>query len=190
MNIPLMNLKKYLSNLPILFKLVPREKLWIYLAAIEGAVSSVLLCQEGLMQKPMYFTSHLFKDVELWYSTLEKLTMALTLTSCKLYPCFLSHPMNVLTNNAMGHVPTHLEASRRLVKWTTEFSEFDIQYQPLTIIKTQALADFTAETSGMRKKSSRIFFWMRFSTSHGSGVGGPINIALRGGDLADRPTQF
>lgn len=44
------NLKRYLESLPILYKLVAGELLWLYLTAREGAVSLVLLCQEGIVQ--------------------------------------------------------------------------------------------------------------------------------------------
>ncbi|KAK3037883.1 hypothetical protein RJ639_032113 [Escallonia herrerae] len=37
------------------------------------------------------------------------------------------------------------EASRRLVNWSVELGEFDIQYKPRTTIKAQALADFIIE---------------------------------------------
>ncbi|XP_024036873.1 uncharacterized protein LOC112096894 [Citrus clementina] len=37
------------------------------------------------------------------------------------------------------------DASGRLVKWTVELSEFDIDYKPRAAIKAQAMADFVAE---------------------------------------------
>ena len=37
------------------------------------------------------------------------------------------------------------EASRRMVQWAIELSQFDIEYHPRTAIKAQALADFIAE---------------------------------------------
>ena len=38
-----------------------------------------------------------------------------------------------------------LEAAGRMVQWAIELSQFDIEYQPQTTIKAQALADFIAE---------------------------------------------
>lgn len=40
---------------------------------------------------------------------------------------------------------TQPDISRRLVKWTVELGENDIDYQPRTAIKAQALSDFIAE---------------------------------------------
>ena len=37
------------------------------------------------------------------------------------------------------------DAIGRLIQWSIELSEFDIDYQPRTAIKAQALADFIAE---------------------------------------------
>ena len=37
------------------------------------------------------------------------------------------------------------EVVRRMVQWTIELSQFDIEYHPRTAIKAQALADFIAE---------------------------------------------
>lgn len=37
------------------------------------------------------------------------------------------------------------EASGRLLKWTIELSQFDIEYKPRGAIKGQALADFILE---------------------------------------------
>lgn len=38
-----------------------------------------------------------------------------------------------------------LEVSRRLLKWSIELSEFEIEYVPRIIVKAQVLADFIAE---------------------------------------------
>ncbi|XP_042404517.1 uncharacterized protein LOC121994602 [Zingiber officinale] len=40
---------------------------------------------------------------------------------------------------------TNVEVVGRLIKWATELGEYDIQYQPRTAIKAQALADFLTE---------------------------------------------
>ena len=37
------------------------------------------------------------------------------------------------------------EATRRMVQWAIELSQFDIEYYPRTAIKAQALVDFIAE---------------------------------------------
>ncbi|XP_075521096.1 uncharacterized protein LOC142554295 [Primulina tabacum] len=141
-------LKEYLAELPVLAKPAAGEPLWVYLSATEGAVSSVLVKLDGSVQQPVYYVSHALKGAEIRYSGLEKLALALVMTARRLRPYFLSHPIVVLTNSPLGRILTHSDMSGRLVKWTTELGEYDIQYEPRTAIKAQALADFLAETDG------------------------------------------
>lgn len=60
------------------------------------------------------------------YSTLEMLALAFVLTARCLHPYFLSHSIMVLTNYTPGRILANPEASRRLIKWTTELSEYNI----------------------------------------------------------------
>lgn len=91
---------------------------------------------------------------------LERLTLALVLIVHRLRPYFLSHL--VLSN---------LDASGRLIKWTTEFSQYDLQYRPKTTIKAQALADFLVETSEDEDMGVWKIFIDGLATKKGSGVG-------------------
>ncbi|XP_075524547.1 uncharacterized protein LOC142556948 [Primulina tabacum] len=138
------DLKKHLADLPILAKPKPGEKLWVYLSATEIAVSSVLI-KEGADQKPIYYVSHALRGAELKYSELEKVALALVMTARKLRPYFLSHPIVVLTKSPLGRIITHAEVSGRMVKWTVELGEYDIEYKPRAAIKAQALTDFLTE---------------------------------------------
>ncbi|XP_075480663.1 uncharacterized protein LOC142521330 [Primulina tabacum] len=67
------------------------------------------------------------------------------MTARKLRPYFLSHPIVVLTDSPLGRIMTHAEVSGRMVKWTIELGEYDIEYQPRAAIKAQALTDFLIE---------------------------------------------
>ena len=51
---------------------------------------------------------------------MEKLALALMVTSRKLRPYFHAHPIEVLTNYALHQVVQKPEASGRLFKWTIE----------------------------------------------------------------------
>ncbi|XP_073119986.1 uncharacterized protein [Henckelia pumila] len=110
------DLKIYLAELPVLAKAISGEPLYIYLSALEEAVSSVLIRQEGETQDPIYFFSHALKGAELRYSEVEKLVLALVMTARKLRPYFLSHPIVVLTNSPIGRILTRVDISGRLVK--------------------------------------------------------------------------
>ncbi|XP_073129182.1 uncharacterized protein [Henckelia pumila] len=176
------DLKNYLAELLVLAKAVPGEPLYIYLSALEGAVSSVLIRQEGAAQHPLYFFSHSLKGAELRYSEVEKLALALVITARKLRPYFLSHPIVVLTNSPMGRILTDADISGRLVKWTTKLSEYDIQYEPRAAIKAQALADFLAETKHMEGQGLWKVYVDGSSNSEGCGVG-VLLISPQGDDI-------
>ncbi|KZV25379.1 hypothetical protein F511_07263 [Dorcoceras hygrometricum] len=49
----------------------------------------------------------------------EKLALALVITARRRCLIFLSHPITVLTNSALGQIVSHPDASGRLVKWVT-----------------------------------------------------------------------
>ncbi|XP_075499207.1 uncharacterized protein LOC142537588 [Primulina tabacum] len=164
-------LKEYLAELPVLAKPTAGEPLWVYLSATEGAVSSVLVKLDGSVQQSVYYVSHALKGAEIRYSGLEKLALALVMTARRLRPYFLSHPIVVLTNSPLGRILTHSDMSGRLVKWTTELGEYDIQYEPRTAIKAQALADFLAETVHKENEDPWKVYVDGSSSKDGSGVG-------------------
>ena len=45
------------------------------------------------------------------------------------------------------------EAAERMIQWTIELSQFDIEYHPRTTIKAQALADFITKFTFLDKDS-------------------------------------
>ncbi|XP_075515705.1 uncharacterized protein LOC142550517 [Primulina tabacum] len=165
------DLKKHLSELPVMVKPEPGEKLWIYLSATEHAVSSVLIKKEGTDQRPVYYVSHALRGAELKYSEVEKIALALVMTARKLRPYFLSHPIVVLTNSPLGRIMTHSEVSGRMVKWTIELGEYDIEYQPRAPIKAQALTDFLIEMIQPTEEEVWRVFVDGASNLSGCGVG-------------------
>ncbi|XP_075507440.1 uncharacterized protein LOC142544265 [Primulina tabacum] len=156
-------LKKYLAELPVPAKPAAGEPLWVYLSATEEAVSSVLVKLEGSTQQPVYYVSYALKGAEIRYSRLENLALALVMTARRLRPYFLSHPIVVLTNSPFGQNPK--------IKWTTELGEYDIQYEPRTAIKAQALADFLTETVHHENEDPWKVYVDGSSSRDGSGVG-------------------
>ncbi|XP_042386566.1 uncharacterized protein LOC121978264 [Zingiber officinale] len=162
-------LNVYLNSLPVLAKPAAGEPLRIYLSSTEQVVGSALVRQNG-EEQPVYFLNHILKDVESRYTGLEKLAFALVLAARRLRPYFLVHTIIVMTNNPLGRVLLNLEASGRLIKWTTELSEFDIQYQPRTVIKAQFLADFITEVQNPEQEASWRVYVDGSSTRLRSGV--------------------
>ncbi|XP_042415003.1 uncharacterized protein LOC122004140 [Zingiber officinale] len=162
--------KVYLNSLPVLAKLTIGEPLLIYLSSTEHVVGSALVRPDGEKQ-PVYFLSHILKDVESRYTGLENFAFALVLAAWRLRPYFLAHTIVVMTNSPLERVLLNPEASGRLIKWTTELSEFDIQYQPRTAIKAQALADFVTEVQNLEPEATWRVYVDGSATRQGSDIG-------------------
>ncbi|XP_042410245.1 uncharacterized protein LOC121999660 [Zingiber officinale] len=153
------------------FKPVAGEPLWVYLSATPKAVGAVLIKEHDNVQWSVYFFNHLLKGVESRYTALEKLVYGLVLITRRLRPYFLSHPIIVLTNITMGRALTNVEVAGWLIKRATELGEYDIQYQPCTAIKAQALADFLTKIHQTSSEETWKVYVDGSTTHQRSGVG-------------------
>ena len=95
------DLKTYLTTAPLLSPFIPGEELYLYLAVSPHAVSSMLIREEGKIQKPVYYTSRALRGAEGRYPMMEKLAFALVTASRKLRHYFQAHVINVLTNHPL-----------------------------------------------------------------------------------------
>ncbi|GFY97881.1 hypothetical protein Acr_12g0004220 [Actinidia rufa] len=121
------------------------ELLYVYLAVSEHAVSSVLLREVAKEQRPICFVSKPLTDCQMRYLPLEKLILALIVTSRKLRHCFQAHPILVYTEYPLKDVLSKADLSGRLSKWSIELRQFDIKFSPRVAIKGQVLADFVVK---------------------------------------------
>lgn len=85
----------YLAIAILLTSLVEKEMLYLYLAS-SVMVSSILIQEVEDMQKPVYYTNKLLKDVETRYPRIEKTTNSLLISSRWLWPLFKVHSITVL----------------------------------------------------------------------------------------------
>ncbi|KAK1421700.1 hypothetical protein QVD17_24249 [Tagetes erecta] len=141
----LKDLKDYLSSAPALMKPVKDESLIHYLAVSGNAVSAVLVKDHEGQQHPVYYISKSLLDAEAMYSHIEKLILALIMTSTKLRHYFETNTIVVKTNYPIKNVLRKPELSGRMAKWAVKLSTYDIKYEPRNAIKSQALADFVAD---------------------------------------------
>ncbi|XP_075507599.1 uncharacterized protein LOC142544436 [Primulina tabacum] len=175
------DLKKYLAELPVLAKPVADEALWVYLSATERAVSSVLVKLEGSTQQPVCYVLYALKGVEIRYSELEKLALALVMIARHLRPYFLSHPIVVLTNSPLGRILTHSDMSGSgLLSWeyttsrwqwggsSTDFASWGggevssklvaQQMKGIYDMKDEKLIEYAQEVDRVREKFTEITF--------------------------------
>jgi hypothetical protein len=86
---------------------------------------------------------------------MEKLAFALVIATRKLQPYFQAHTIVLLTNHSLRKAMNKPDTVRRLIQWSIELREFDINYRPRTTAKAQALADFIAEFTTKDDKPKR-----------------------------------
>ena len=139
------DLKAYLSSLPLLSPLQPREELFLYLAVSPTAISTALIREEDKVQKPVHYASRALRGAEEKYPPMKKLTFALVTAARKLKTYFQAHTVIVLTDKPLRRAISNPKATGQLALWAIELSEFDIQYRPHIVIKGQIIADFISE---------------------------------------------
>jgi len=99
-------LKAYLSRPPILTTPSPRKPIYVYLAATNVAVSSVLIIEDKDEQRPIYFSSKVLTGAETRYHSLEKLVYALLVSTRKLRPYYQQYEIVVHTDRPMRQIIT------------------------------------------------------------------------------------
>ncbi|KAM1248355.1 hypothetical protein ACFX2J_044179 [Malus domestica] len=98
------NLKDYMSKAPLLSKPEVGDTFIIYLSVSASAVSSVLIRNDGNVERPVYYASKALQDAETRYSNIEKLALALVMSARKLCPYFQAHSIIVLTNHHLRQI--------------------------------------------------------------------------------------
>ena len=111
----LAKLKEYLMKPPLLSPSVMGEKLYLYLAVSNTAVSSALIREERNVQKPIYYTNQAFQGAKANYPRMEKIAFALLVASRKLYPYFQAHPIVIMTNQPIRKMMSKIDAAGRLI---------------------------------------------------------------------------
>ena len=106
------DLKDYLTTTSLLSSSMQGEELYLYLVVSPHAVSSVLIREEGKVQKLVYYTSRALKGAEGRYPLIEKLTFALITASRKLRHYFQVHVINVMIDHPLKKAMNKLKATR------------------------------------------------------------------------------
>ncbi|KAL0445412.1 UNVERIFIED_CONTAM: hypothetical protein Slati_2263900 [Sesamum latifolium] len=110
------DLKTYLAKLPLLVKPTLGDTLYLYISSTSQAISSVLVREEEGNQTPIYYVSKVLNGAKGRYPPIEKMALALVITTRKLRPYFLSYPVGVRTNTPLKQILGKPEESERLVK--------------------------------------------------------------------------
>jgi hypothetical protein len=122
----------------------PQTNLGAALAALNhpNVVSTVFVAkreEEGQaypVQRPVYYISEVLADAKTRYTQPYKLLYALLITSRKLRHYFQAHKIVVLSSFPLGETIRNYDASGRIVKWSVELGEFEIEFCPRQAIKS------------------------------------------------------
>jgi hypothetical protein len=76
---------------------------------------------------------------------LEKIAYAVVMAARKLRHYFEGHRIRVITNQPLNDLFANKEASTRIIKWGAELSEYTVDFERRSAIKSQVLADFVID---------------------------------------------
>jgi hypothetical protein len=144
-------LKESVTTPPVKTPPIPKETLLLYISATTNVVSIVFVTEreeEGQaypVQRPVYYVSEVLADAKTHYTQPQKLLYVLLITSRKLRHYFQAHKIVVLSSFLLGEIIRNRDANSRIVKWSIELGEFEIEFCPRQAIKSQILTDFVSE---------------------------------------------
>jgi hypothetical protein len=89
--------------------------------------------------------SEVLADAKTHNTQPQKLLYALLITSRKLRHYFQAHKIVVPSSFPLEEIICNRDANSRIVKWSINLGEFDIEFCPRQAIKSQILEDFVSE---------------------------------------------
>ncbi|XP_026430549.1 uncharacterized protein LOC113327588 [Papaver somniferum] len=140
-------IKKYLSNPPVLVPPVPGKPLLLYLSVTDSSMGEVLgqYDEDGKKEQAIYYISKTLSGYESKYSTLEKTCLALIWATQRLRHYMVSHSVQLLSRmDPLKYLFAKPMISGRTARWQLLLEEFDITYVTQKSIKEREIADHLA----------------------------------------------
>ncbi|BFG20914.1 hypothetical protein CerSpe_071880 [Prunus speciosa] len=148
------DIKKYLSQPPVLMPPKRGKPLRLYISASEGSIGCLLAQNnESRREQAVHYLSRTLNTAELNYSPIEKLCLALYFAATKLRHYMLPSVVQIISKtDLIKYMLTRSIICGRIGKWTMALSEFTFQYVAQKSVKGQALADFLAHHPSQRQE--------------------------------------
>jgi hypothetical protein len=97
------------------------------------------------IQKPVYYVSEVLHEAKAKYLETHKLIYAILVASRKLRHYFQAHRVVVVTSFPLRAILHNSNATGNIAKWVAELAEFQLDFQPRHVVKSQVLAEFIME---------------------------------------------
>jgi ribonuclease HI len=138
----------------------------------------------------VYFVLEVLTGSKKYYSEMEKICYAVIMSAKKLWHYFKAHTIKILTNQSLNNIFSNRDSFDRISKWAMELSEYVVDFEKRSAIKSQILADFVVEwtepgslTKGVVPKASCLVYYDRAWGTIGVGAAAilisPSGIKLR-----------
>ena len=97
------------------------------------------------VQRPIYYLSEVLSASKQNYPHYQKMCYGVYFMTKKLKQYFKEHVVIVVSTTPIGEIIGCWDASSRVAKWAIQLAGHTILYEPRTMIKSQALADFLVD---------------------------------------------
>jgi len=94
-------------------------------AVTDRTISSVIMQEQDMVQKPVYFVSKVLQGPKTRYQAIEKAALAVVFTVQRFCHYFQSFTVIVMTDLPIHKVLQKPDIAGRMVRWAVEFSKFD-----------------------------------------------------------------
>jgi hypothetical protein len=93
----------------------------------------------------IHLVSTVLRDAREHYTMRQKLLCTLLIASRKLRHYFQGHPIKVVNDRSLETILRNPNITERVAQWVVELQPFEISFETTKVIKSKALAKFTAE---------------------------------------------
>lgn len=97
-------LKLFHDSPPLIQKSLPNKPIFVYLSISNEAISSALVQEVNLKQRPVYFVSRMLQDMETRYQIIEKVALPLITTTRRMQAYFHNHMIIVKTDYPIAKI--------------------------------------------------------------------------------------
>ena len=120
---------------------------------------------------------------------IENVALTLVLTARRMCPYFQNHSITVRTDYPIFKILSKSDLAGRMIGWSVELSKFDLRYEPRGVIKSQCLADFSAELTPLLTLSGGWTLYVEGS-SNKTACGAEVVLEGSGDLLLEQALQF